>query len=59
MDRDDPDMQSLVNKRGRKKKEQERFIKLSDKEHLQRLENQRNDLEAYSILKTCFILNID
>jgi hypothetical protein len=32
MDYDDPDMQSLVNKRGRKRKEKEVFIKVSEEE---------------------------
>jgi hypothetical protein len=46
MDNDDPDMQSLVNKRGRKRKEKEVFIKVSEEEQRKRLLNQRNDIEA-------------
>jgi hypothetical protein len=46
MDNDDPDMQSLVNKRGRKRKEKEIFIKVSEEEQRKRLLNQRNDIEA-------------
>jgi hypothetical protein len=46
MDNDDPDMQSLVNKRGRKRKEKEVFIKVSEEEQKLRLENQKNNLEA-------------
>ena len=46
MDNDDPYMQSLVNKRGRKRKEKEVFIKVSEEEQRKRLLNQRNDIEA-------------
>ncbi len=46
MDHDDPDMQSLFNKRGRKRKEQERFVRVSEEEQKERLEMQRSNLEA-------------
>jgi hypothetical protein len=46
MDNYDPDMQSLVNKRGRKRKEKEVFIKVSEEEQKLRLENQKYNLEA-------------
>jgi len=46
MDHDDPDMQSLVSKRGRKRKEPEKYIYLNEKDWKKRVENQRNDLEA-------------
>jgi len=46
MENDDPDLQSLVNKRGRKRKEKEMFIKVSEEEQKLRLENQKSNLEA-------------
>lgn len=46
MEHDDPDMQSLVNRRGRKRKEQDRFIRISEKEQKERLAMQRDNLEA-------------
>lgn len=46
MDNEHPEMQSLVNKRGRKRKEKEVFIKVSEEEQKLRLENQKSNIEA-------------